>query len=60
MTRRSPAAQRRYCLHVAGVFGRCLLVVAALAVAAQFGGDGATLVRQAAGMSHLTVEARWP
>ncbi len=40
------------------VLSRCLLVVAVVALTARLGGDGATLVRQAAGMSHLTVEAR--
>ena len=58
MTLRTPAAQRRQMLHVAAVLGRCLLVVAAVALMARAGGDGATLVRQAAGMSHLTVENR--
>lgn len=36
----------------------CLLILAAVAITARLGGDGATLIRQAAGMSHLTVEAR--
>lgn len=40
------------------VLSRCLLVVAVVALTARLGGDGTTLVRQAAGMSHLTVEAR--
>lgn len=40
------------------VLGRCLLAALAVVAAARFGGDGATLARQAAGMSHLTVEAR--
>ena len=40
------------------LFCRCLLILAAVALTARLGGDGATLARQAAGMSHLTVEAR--
>lgn len=61
MSRFSRRAQVREAARMAGILAECLAVVAAVAViaiTARFGGDSATLVRQAAGMSHLTVEAR--
>lgn len=58
MTRFTRRAQIREAARMAWVLTQCLLVVAVVAITARLGGDGATLVRQAAGMSHLTVEAR--
>ena len=58
MPLRSPRARLRYAIHVAAVFGRALLILAVIAIAARLAGDGASLARQAAGVSILTVEAR--